>query len=91
MIKYKCIRKVGDYMDMTKTYDTDEFSNAYAKEILKEVASILKERGYNPINQIVGYLMSGDPGYITSHKDARSKMTSIERSKFLEVLVKEMI
>ncbi len=78
-------------MDMTKTYDSEEFNNAYTKEILREVSILLKERGYNPINQIVGYLMSGDPGYITNYKNARHKMTSIERSKFLEVLVKEAI
>ena len=78
-------------MDMTKTYDSCEFNNAYVNETIKEVAKILEERGYNPINQLVGYLMSGDPGYITSHKNARNKITSIERSKLLEVLVKGVI
>ena len=78
-------------MNKTIIYDADEFKDAYALAILKEVKELLEERGYNPINQIVGYLMSGDPGYITSYKDARSKITSVAPSKILEVLVKEVI
>ena len=72
-------------------YDTKEFKDAVTLAILKEVYDILKERGYNPINQIVGYLMSGDPGYITSYKDARAKITSISPSKILEVIIKEAV
>lgn len=78
-------------MDMTKTYSTEEFNQAYILDTIKEVASILKEKGYNPINQIVGYLMSGDPGYITSYKNARNLLVSIERTKILEVLVRKII
>lgn len=78
-------------MDKTIIYDTEEFKDAMTLATLKEVADILKERGYNPINQIVGYLMSGDPGYITSYMDARAKLTSISQSKILEVIVKEAI
>lgn len=78
-------------MDKTIIYDANEFKDAIALATLKEVSDILKERGYNPINQIVGYLMSGDPGYITSYKDARIKITSISPSKILEVIVKEAI
>lgn len=78
-------------MEETRVFDTDEFKDAAALAVLKEVADILKERGYNPINQIVGYLMSGDPGYITSYKDARSKIQMIKSSKLLEVIVKEAI
>jgi uncharacterized protein (UPF0297 family) len=74
-------------MDNTKIYDYKEFQNEYVSETVKEVAAILEERGYNPINQIVGYLMSGDPGYISSHKEARSKITEFERNKILEMLV----
>ena len=83
--------KVGDYMDLTKTYTTEEINTKYVLSILEEVANILTEKGYYATNQIVGYLMSGDPGYITSYKDARKKIQSIERSKILEVLVKEQI
>ena len=78
-------------MDKTMIYDAEEFKDAVTLATLKEVSDILKERGYNPINQIVGYLMSGDPGYITSYKDARAKITSISPSKILEVIVKEAI
>ena len=81
---------VGDNVDYTKIYDSNELKDAYTKAILKEVFLILKERGYNPINQIVGYLMSGDLGYITSYKDAREKICSIDRSKILEILVNEV-
>lgn len=78
-------------MDLTKVYSPDEFNDALALQIIKEVTETLEKRGYNPINQIVGYLMSGDPGFITSYEDARNKILSIERSKLIEVLVKEMI
>lgn len=57
------------------------------KEILNEVYHILKERGYNPNNQLVGYLISGDPGYISSYKDARRKIQTIDRTKIIEVLL----
>jgi len=78
-------------MDMTKVYEVDEFNDAYTKQTLKDVYEILESRGYNPINQIIGYLMSGDPGYITSYKDARNMMLNLERSKIIEVLLKELI
>ena len=78
-------------MENTKVYDSKEFQNEYVSEILKEVAEILEERGYNPVNQIVGYLMSGDPGYISSHKEARSKITEFERTKILEMLVEQFL
>ena len=78
-------------MDETKIYNAEEFNDAVIAETLKEVVEILKERGYNPINQIVGYLMSGDPGYISSHKEARSKITKYDRAKLTEVLLKNFI
>ena len=78
-------------MDKTMCFDITQISDAYTLEILKKVANILEEKGYNAINQIVGYLISGDPGYITSYKDARKLMTSLERSKTLEMLVKNSL
>ena len=51
----------------------------------------LEEKGYNPVNQVVGYIMSGDPGYITSYKNARSKISEFDRSKLLEALLKEVL
>ena len=92
MLQYKCIhRSECDSMENTKVYDSKEFQNEYVSEVVKEVALILEERGYNPVNQIVGYLMSGDPGYISSHKEARSKISEFERTKILELLVEEFI
>ena len=90
MIQLKYIHRVGDNMDMTKTYSTEEFNQAYILDTIKQVIAILNEKGYNPINQIVGYLMSGDPGYITSYKDARKMITEIDRSKLLEALIKQI-
>lgn len=78
-------------MDNTKTFNSNDFQNEYVSEIIKEVAEILDERGYNPVNQIVGYLMSGDPGYISSHKEARNKISRIDRTKILEILVENFI
>ena len=78
-------------MDETKIYNTEEFQDALAVETLKEVIQVLEERGYNPINQIVGYLMSGDPGYISNYKGVRNKISKFERTKLLEILVKSFI
>lgn len=57
------------------------------KEILLRVHSALKEKGYDPINQIVGYLISGDPTYITSHQNARALIRRLERDELLEELI----
>lgn len=57
------------------------------KSILVEVAAALVEKGYNPINQIVGYLISADPAYITSHNNARNLIRKLERDDILEELV----
>ena len=75
----------------TKIFDSDEFNNEYISDVIREVSEILEERGYNPINQIVGYLMSGDPGYISNHKEARNKIIEFDRTKILEVLLEEFL
>ena len=59
--------------------------------ILKDVYEALTEKGYNPVNQIVGYIMSGDPTYITSHKGARSMIMKVERDELVEELLNEYI
>ena len=59
--------------------------------ILKDVYEALTEKGYNPVNQIVGYIMSGDPTYITSHKGARSMFMKVERDELVEELLNEYI
>jgi uncharacterized protein (UPF0297 family) len=56
--------------------------------ILREVYRALEEKGYDPVSQIVGYLLSGDPTYITSHNNARSLVRSVERDEIIEELVK---
>ncbi|GHV43368.1 UPF0297 protein [Clostridia bacterium] len=58
-----------------------------ARAILTEVHAALKEKGYNPVNQIVGYIMSGDPTFITSQKNARILITKLERDELLEEIV----
>ncbi len=78
-------------MEETKIYDTDEFVDENISQTLKEIVLNLEERGYNPTNQIVGYLMSGDPGYISNHKESRNKILKFDRTKILEVLLKEFI
>lgn len=80
-------------MDLDKTmfFKMEKNNELDSKKILKEVYDSLVEKGYNPINQIVGYILSGDPTYITSHNDARTKIRSIERDELLEKLVKEYI
>lgn len=77
--------------DKTMNFSVEREENTRAKEILKDVYEALQEKGYNPINQIVGYILSGDPTYITSHNDARSKIRAIERDELLEKLVKNYI
>ena len=61
------------------------------KEVQDLVYNAMAEKGYNPVNQIVGYIMSGDPTYITSHKGARSTIMKVERDELVEELLKEYI
>ena len=77
--------------DKTMNFKVEKEKNNNAKLILKEVYEALVEKGYNPINQLVGYILSGDPTYITSHKDARNKIRQIERDELLEKMVKYYI
>ncbi len=78
-------------MDNTMRFKLENDSNAKTQEILRTVYNALVEKGYNPINQIVGYILSGDPTYITSHNDARNLIRQIERDELLEKLVKNYI
>ena len=77
--------------DKTMNFKVERDKSVKTKEILKEVYEALAEKGYNPINQIVGYILSGDPTYITSHKDARNLIRKIERDELLEKMVKNYI
>ena len=77
--------------DKTMNFKVERENQVKTKEILREVYEALGEKGYNPINQIVGYILSGDPTYITSHKDARNKIRQIERDELLEKMVRYYI
>ena len=61
------------------------------KEVLDTVYNAMREKGYNPVTQIVGYIMSGDPTYITSHNGARSMIMKVERDELVEELLKDYI
>ena len=80
-------------MDSENTifFKVEKEKKSNSKQILKQVYEALVEKGYNPINQIVGYILSGDPTYITSYKDSRSLIRQLERDELLEELVKEYI
>ncbi len=78
-------------LEHTTLYSLDDLEESLVGSTLKDVCSALKEKGYNEINQLIGYIMSGDPGYISSYKDARNKITRIERSKIIEVILKEYV
>jgi len=73
------------HIDICKTRDTE------IESIICRVHEALVEKGYNPISQLVGYIMSGDPTYITGHKGARSLITKVERDELLEVVVRKYL
>jgi len=74
-------------MQTTKLSHLGVLTEEQGAEIITEVYEALEEKGYDPIRQIVGYLISEDPTYITSHKNARSLITKVERDEILEVLL----
>lgn len=78
-------------MENTSLFNVEELEKANAKMVIKEVYSILEERGYNGINQIVGYIISGDPGYISNYKNAREKLTAIDRAELVSYIIKEYL
>ncbi|MFZ5943347.1 MAG: IreB family regulatory phosphoprotein [Bacillota bacterium] len=78
-------------LDRTMYFKITNEDDINAKDVLTTVFEALKEKGYNPINQIVGYLLSGDPAYITSYKDARNIIRKLERDELLEELVKSYL
>ncbi|MCI8519148.1 MAG: IreB family regulatory phosphoprotein [Clostridia bacterium] len=74
--------------DKTMNFKVENENNIKYKEVLKEVYKALDEKGYNPVNQIVGYILSGDPTYITSYNDARNIIRKVERDELLEKMVR---
>ncbi len=77
-----------DEFDKTMKFNVEDTHNMNIKNVLTNVYKTLEERGYNPVNQIVGYLQSGDPAFIPRHNDARNQIRHIERDEIMEVLVK---
>ena len=75
-------------MDETQKLSISEINREVAQTILDDVYIALEEKGYNPVTQIVGYIMSGDPSYITSHRNARAMIRKMERDELLEELVR---
>ncbi|TCP21164.1 uncharacterized protein (UPF0297 family) [Scopulibacillus darangshiensis] len=79
-------------MDQTKKFEFDKDSyHALVKEIISDVYDALQEKGYNPINQMTGYLLSGDPAYIPRHKNARNLIQKIERNELIEECLRTFI
>lgn len=75
----------------TQYFKVDVDSDYDVRDVIASVYTALTEKGYSPVNQIVGYLMSGDPTYITSHKGARSLIMRAERDEIIEVFLEDYI
>lgn len=78
-------------LDSTQYFNVKGDPEIRVKDVLDLVYNAMSEKGYNPVNQIVGYIMSGDPTYITSYKGARSMIMKVERDELVEELLKEYI
>ncbi|MCR5396958.1 MAG: IreB family regulatory phosphoprotein [Lachnospiraceae bacterium] len=78
-------------LNNTQYFKVEKENTVSVKDILAVVYKALSEKGYNPVNQIVGYVMSGDPTFITSHNNARSLIMKVERDELVEELLKEYI
>lgn len=77
--------------DCTRKFKINDDADLEMKQILTAVYDALREKGYNPINQIVGYILSEDPTYITTYNNARSLIRHIDRDELLQVLVKSYL
>ncbi len=75
-------------LNNTQYFKVQKDTEVVVSDVIKTVYSALTEKGYNPVNQIVGYVMSGDPTYITSHKGARSLIMKVERDEIIEELLR---
>ena len=78
-------------LSSTQFFQVESGPKIEAKDILEIVYKALSEKGYNPVNQIVGYIMSGDPTYITSHNGARKLISKMERDELVEEMLKTYI
>ncbi len=84
------VRKMAEIND-TQFFNVSTDPETRVKGIIDVVYHAMVEKGYNPVNQIVGYIMSGDPTYITSYRNARSLIMKVERDELVEELLKEYI
>ena len=75
----------------TCIFAVDDVKRGDVTVTLNEVFAALQERGYNPVNQIVGYLISGDPGFISSYKDARKKILTLDRSDIVAIILSDYL
>ena len=78
-------------MDFTRKFSLGDQRDLEIKAILSTVYRALQEKGYNPINQIVGYILSEDPTYITNHNNARALIRKVDRDELLQILVKSYL
>ncbi len=78
-------------MQKTMIVNKKEIADKDTQEILKNIVINLKERGYDPIKQIAGYLISGDPGYISNYKESRNQITKLNRQVVIEMMLKKYI
>lgn len=82
---------MNEQIDATMKFSVSEDKEKILKKNLTTIHDALKEKGYNPINQIVGYILSEDPTYITTHQNARNIIRHIDRDELLQILVKSYI
>jgi uncharacterized protein (UPF0297 family) len=82
---------MSDFNEATRRFTAADENQSEVSMVLQEVCQALQEKGYDPLDQIVGYLLSGDPAYITSHRNARVLIKKLERDLILEELVRTFL
>lgn len=76
-----------EQFESTMKFSSEELQEEKVREVIKKVFEALEEKGYSPVNQLVGYLLSGDPAYITSYNNARTIISALERDEIVKVLL----
>lgn len=82
---------MNEKFNETMKFDVEKDNQNKSRDIIINVFNALKQKGYNPINQMVGYILSGDPTYITSYNNARNIIREVERDELLEELLKDYL
>lgn len=82
---------MDDKLNGTMRFEIEQDKKELAHQVIAQVYEALEEKGYNPANQFIGYILSGDPSYITSHGGARSAIRKIERDEILEELLESYV